>query len=37
VVFLLITFFLIPETKNVTLEQIERNLMAGKPLRDIGR
>ena len=37
VVFLLITFFLIPETKNVTLEQIERNLMSGKPLRDIGR
>ena len=37
VVFLLITFFLIPETKNVTLEQIERNLMAGKPLREIGR
>ncbi|WP_426688330.1 sugar porter family MFS transporter [Rhodanobacter ginsengiterrae] len=35
--FLLITFWLIPETRNVTLEQIERNLMAGKPLRDIGR
>jgi len=37
VVFLVITFFLIPETKNVTLEQIERNLMAGKPLREIGQ
>jgi SP family galactose:H+ symporter-like MFS transporter len=37
VVFILITFFLIPETKNVTLEQIERNLMAGKPLREIGQ
>ena len=36
-VFLLITFALIPETRNVTLEQIERNLMAGKPLRAIGR
>ena len=36
-VFLLITFALIPETRNVTLEQIERNLMAGKPLREIGR
>jgi len=35
--FLLITFALIPETRNVTLEQIERNLMAGKPLREIGR
>jgi SP family galactose:H+ symporter-like MFS transporter len=36
-VFLVITFFLIPETKNVTLEQIERKLMAGKPLREIGQ
>ncbi|HWU76099.1 MAG TPA: sugar porter family MFS transporter [Rhodanobacter sp.] len=36
-VFLLITFFLIPETRNVTLEQIERKLMAGKPLREIGQ
>ena len=36
-VFLVITFWLIPETKNVTLEQIERNLMAGKPLREIGQ
>jgi hypothetical protein len=32
-----ITFLLIPETKGVTLEQIERNLMAGKPLREIGQ
>ena len=37
VVFLVITFFLIPETKGVTLEHIERNLMAGKPLRKIGQ
>jgi SP family galactose:H+ symporter-like MFS transporter len=36
VVFLLVTFFLVPETKNITLEHIERNLMAGKPLRRIG-
>jgi SP family galactose:H+ symporter-like MFS transporter len=36
VVFLLITIFLVPETKNITLEHIERNLMAGKPLRRIG-
>ena len=35
-VFLVITFVLIPETKNVSLEQIERNLMAGRPLREIG-
>lgn len=37
VVFLLITFYLVPETKNITLEHIERNLMAGKPLRKIGQ
>ncbi|MGH9616981.1 MAG: sugar porter family MFS transporter [Acidobacteriaceae bacterium] len=37
VLFLLITFALIPETKNVTLEHIERNLMAGKSLRKIGQ
>jgi SP family galactose:H+ symporter-like MFS transporter len=27
----------VPETRGVTLEQIERNLMAGKRLRRIGR
>lgn len=37
VVFLLITFALVPETRGVTLEQIEHNLMSGKRLRDIGR
>jgi SP family galactose:H+ symporter-like MFS transporter len=36
-VFLIITVMLIPETKGVSLEQIERNLMAGKPLREIGQ
>lgn len=36
-VFIGLTFWLIPETKGVTLEQIERNLMHGKPLREIGR
>ena len=36
-VFIVFTFWLVPETKGVTLEQIERNLMAGKPLRRIGR
>jgi SP family galactose:H+ symporter-like MFS transporter len=36
-VFIVLTFWLVPETKGVTLEQIERNLMHGKPLREIGR
>jgi SP family galactose:H+ symporter-like MFS transporter len=36
-IFIALTFWLIPETKGVTLEQIERNLMSGKRLRDIGR
>jgi len=35
--FLFFTFALVPETKGVTLEQIERKLMSGAPLRDIGR
>ena len=35
--FLIFTFWLIPETKGVSLEQIERNLMSGLPLRKIGR
>ena len=35
-VFIFITLALIPETKNISLEHIERNLMAGKPLRNIG-
>lgn len=37
VIFLIITIVLIPETKGITLEKIERNLMAGLPLRKIGR
>jgi len=36
-VFIVVTFWLVPETKGITLEQIERNLMSGKRLRDIGR
>jgi MFS transporter, SP family, galactose:H+ symporter len=36
-VFIVLTLWLVPETKGVTLEQIERNLMSGKPLRKIGR
>ncbi|MDQ9127736.1 sugar porter family MFS transporter [Serratia fonticola] len=35
-VFIFITIALIPETKNISLEHIERNLMAGKSLREIG-
>ena len=37
VFFILLTLALIPETKNVSLEHIERNLMSGKKLRDIGQ
>jgi MFS transporter, SP family, galactose:H+ symporter len=37
VLFIALTFWLVPETKGVTLEQIERNLMTGLPLRQIGR
>jgi MFS transporter, SP family, galactose:H+ symporter len=37
VAFLAFTAAFVPETKGVTLEQIERNLMSGKRLRDIGR
>lgn len=36
-VFILFTFWLVPETKGVTLEDIERKLMSGKRLREIGR
>ncbi|TPG07331.1 sugar porter family MFS transporter [Rhodanobacter glycinis] len=36
-VFIVITLLWVPETRGVTLEQIERKLMAGRPLREIGR
>ena len=34
--FIFLTLWLIPETKNVSLEHIERNLMKGRKLREIG-
>lgn len=34
--FVVLTLWLIPETKNISLERIERNLLSGKKLRDIG-
>ncbi|AFW00259.1 D-galactose transporter GalP [Gluconobacter oxydans] len=34
--FIYLTLKFVPETRGVTLEQIERNLMAGKPLNRIG-
>ena len=37
IAFIGVTFWLIPETKNVTLEHIEKKLMAGEKLRHIGQ
>ena len=34
---LLVIYLFVPETKNISLEQIEKNLMSGKKLRDIGQ
>ena len=36
ILFVILTILLIPETKGVSLENIEKNLMDGKPLKDIG-
>ena len=36
VLFVVLTILLIPETKGISLENIEKNLMEGKRLRDIG-
>ncbi|MBK4716133.1 sugar porter family MFS transporter [Enterobacterales bacterium BIT-L3] len=35
-IFIILTLALVPETKHVSLERIERNLMKGRPLREIG-
>jgi SP family galactose:H+ symporter-like MFS transporter len=37
VVFIVVFIFFVPETKGVSLEKIEANLLAGKRLREIGR
>jgi SP family galactose:H+ symporter-like MFS transporter len=37
VLFVIFFLFFVPETKGVSLEKIETNLLAGKPLRKIGR
>lgn len=37
VLFIVFFLILVPETKGVSLERIEKNLMAGKPLKSIGR
>ena len=36
ILFVVLTVLLIPETKGISLENIEKNLMEGKRLRDIG-
>ena len=36
ILFVVLTILFIPETKGVSLEKIEQNLMAGKKLKDIG-
>lgn len=35
--FIIFTIFVIPETKGISLEQIEKNLMNGKSLRKLGK
>ena len=37
VLFVLFFLLFVPETKGVSLESIERNLLSGEPLRNIGR
>ena len=36
IAFIVFTLLLVPETKGISLEKIERNLLSGKRLRDIG-
>jgi SP family galactose:H+ symporter-like MFS transporter len=37
VVFAGVVFFYVPETRGISLEHIERNLMQGRRLRDLGK
>lgn len=37
VLFIAVTWWLVPETKEISLERIEANLMQGRKLRDIGQ
>ncbi|MEO6846793.1 MAG: sugar porter family MFS transporter [Chthoniobacterales bacterium] len=37
VLFIIFFIFFVPETKGVSLEKIESNLLSGKPLKNIGR
>lgn len=37
VIFIVVFLLFVPETKGVSLEQIEKNLLSGKPLKRIGR
>jgi hypothetical protein len=37
VVFIIVFLLFVPETKGVSLEKIESNLLAGLPLKKIGR
>ena len=37
IIFIIITILMVPETKGISLEKIEKNLMDGKKLKDIGR
>lgn len=36
-IFIIITFMFVPETKRVSLEHIEKNLMSGCSLRQLGK
>ena len=35
--FLFFFYYFVPETKNVPLEHLEKNLLDGQPLRDLGK
>jgi SP family galactose:H+ symporter-like MFS transporter len=37
VIFAIVVFFYVPETRGVSLEKLGNDLMAGKRLRDLGK